>query len=254
MKTEHILIILFLCLLSAKAHATIPKCTTVAASDSTMASNSTNGRPGAMKWTEPDKEKIYFLAGFAVSADVVGLVMKSVGSNFSQIEIAGRLNLKEKVFPIFELGVAESTRIGNSKDNEFHTTAPYFRIGFDVNANKKRTSNRLMVGFRYGYSSFKYDFVGPAIQDPVWGENIPINMKGINASAMWGEAVLGFEAKIWSFLRLGWNARYKFRFSQKHYEYGEPWYIPGYGPNGANCWGGTVNVIFDFGKTMKKGK
>ena len=92
MKTAHILIILFLYLLSAKAHATIPKCTTVAASDSTMASNSTNGRPGAMKWTEPDKEKIYFLAGFAVSADVVGLVMKTVGSNFSQIEIAGNLN------------------------------------------------------------------------------------------------------------------------------------------------------------------
>ena len=77
------------------------------------------GRPGAMKWEEPKAEKIYFLAGFGVSADVVGLVMKAAGSTFSQLEIAGRLNIREKVFPIFELGLAESTRIGNSKDNVF---------------------------------------------------------------------------------------------------------------------------------------
>lgn len=212
------------------------------------------GRAGAMKWEEPEQEKVYFLSGFAVSADFVGLVMKVAGSTFSQIEIAGRLNIRERLFPIVELGLAESTRIGNSKDNIFHTSAPYFRVGFDINANKKRTSNRLMVGFRFGYSSFKYDFTGPSIQDPVWGVVVPVDKSDISASGMWGEGVIGFETKIWSFIRLGWNARYKFRFSQKHYEYGEPWYIPGYGPNGTNCWGGTVNLIFDFGRTMKKGK
>lgn len=212
------------------------------------------GRPGAMKWNGPQKEKIPFLAGFAVSGDFVGLVMKAVGSTFSQIEIAGRLNLKERVFPVFELGMAEGNRIGNSKDNVFHTSAPYFRVGVDVNANKKRTSNRLMVGLRVGYSSFKYDYSGPSITDPVWGETIPLDMRGIHGSAVWGEGVLGFETKIWSFIRLGWNLRYKFRMTQKTYEYGQPWYIPGYGPNGSNCWGGTVNLIFDFGRTMKKGR
>lgn len=212
------------------------------------------GRPGAMKWESPAKEKTYFLAGFAVSADVVGLVMKAAGSTFSQLEIAGRLNLKERIFPIFEIGLAQGDRTGNSKDNVFHTSAPYFRVGVDVNANKKRTSNRLMVGFRVGYSSFKYDYSGPSIEDPVWGGTIPLEMRGVNASAVWIEPAIGFETKIWSFIRLGWNVRYKFRLTQKSYEYGQPWYIPGYGPNGANCWGGTVNLIFDFGRTMKKGK
>lgn len=222
--------------------------------DSTATGTKTAGRPGAKQWVGPQKEKKYFLAGFAVSADIVGLVMKVAGSNFSQMEIAGRLNILEKVFPIVELGLAEGNRIGNSKDNIFHTSAPYFRVGFDVNANKKRGSNRLMAGLRFGYSSFEYDFSGPSIQDPVWGETIPINMQDIPASAMWGEICIGFEAKLWSFIRMGWNARYKFRFTQNHYEFGEPWYIPGYGPNVANCWGGTVNLIFDFGRTMKKGR
>ena len=212
------------------------------------------GRPGAKKWEGPAKEKIPFLAGFAVSADVVGWVMKIAGSSFSQLEIAGRLNLKERIFPVFEIGLATGDRTGHSKDNIFHTSAPYFRVGVDVNANKKRTSNRLMVGFRLGYSSFKYDYTGPSMQDPVGGEDIPLEMIGINASAFWIEPTIGFETKIWSFIRLGWNVRYKFRLKQNVYEYGQPWYIPGYGPNGTNCWGGTVNLIFDFGRTMKKGK
>lgn len=219
-----------------------------------VAKDSITGRPGARKWNGPAKEKIPFFAGFSVSADVVGLVMKVGGSTFSQLEIAGRINIKERVFPIVELGVGMGDREGNSKNNVFHTSAPYFRVGFDVNANKKRTSNRLMFGLRVGYSSYNYDYTGPAMTDPVWGETIPVDMQNVDASAVWGEFAFGFETKVWSFIRLGWNARYKFRFHQNTYEYGEPWYIPGYGPNGSNCWGGTVNIIFDFGKTMKKGK
>ena len=86
------------------------------------------GRPGAKKWEGPAEEKIYFISGFSVSADMVGLVMKAAGSTFSQLEIAGRLNIREKIFPIFELGLAEGNRVGNSKDNVFHTSAPYFGV------------------------------------------------------------------------------------------------------------------------------
>lgn len=85
--------------------------------------NKPTGRPGAKKWEGPAEEKIYFISGFCVSADMVGLVMKAAGSTFSQLEIAGRLNIREKIFPIFELGLAEGNRVGNSKDNVFHTSA-----------------------------------------------------------------------------------------------------------------------------------
>lgn len=206
------------------------------------------------KWVEPAKEKNYFLSGFAFGGDVVGLVMKAAGSTWSQFEVMGRLSLKEKVFPIFEFGVGTSTRTGYTTDNSFHTSAPYFRGGFDINCNKKRRSNRFMVGFRVGYSSFSYDYSNPDQEDPVWKEPAPVDMKDLSGSAVWGEAVLGFEAKIWSFIRIGWNGRYKFLFTKDHYEYGQPWYIPGYGITGNNCWGGTANIIFEFGRSMKKGR
>lgn len=206
------------------------------------------------KWVEPAKEKNYFLSGFAFGGDVVGLVMKAAGSTWSQFEVMGRLSLKEKVFPIFEFGVGTSTRTGYTTDNSFHTSAPYFRGGFDINCNKKRRSNRFMVGFRVGYSSFSYDYYNPDQEDPVWKVPAPVDMKDLSGSAVWGEAVLGFEAKIWSFIRIGWNGRYKFLFTKDHYEYGQPWYIPGYGITGNNCWGGTANIIFEFGRSMKKGR
>lgn len=213
-----------------------------------------NGKIIPTKWVEPVKEKNYFLSGFAFGGDVVGLVMKAAGSTWSQFEIMGRLSLKEKVFPIFEFGVGTSTRTGYTTDSRFHTSSPYFRGGFDINCNKKRRSNRFMVGFRVGYSSFSYDYSNPGQEDPVWKVPAPVDMKDLSGSAVWGEAVLGFEAKVWSFVRIGWNGRYKFLFTKDHYEYGQPWYIPGYGITGNNCWGGTANIIFEFGRSMKKGR
>ena len=52
--------------------------------------------------------------------------------------------------------------------------------------------------------------------------------------------------------------RYKFRLSLKSPDEGEPYFIPGFGKNDSNGWGGTVNLIFDVGKmsfkSSKKGK
>ena len=193
--------------------------------------------------------KDYFVQGGDVSVDLVGLFMRMTSCKFSQMEIAGRVNLKGKLFPLFEFGLAKSHREGGSKNNVFETQAPYFRVGFDINMNKKRyNKNRFMIGFRLGYSKFTYDFTAEGQVDPVWGTRQDVNMTGLDGSALWGEGVLGFETRIWRFIHLGWNGRYKFRFTQKSYEYGEPWYVPGYGPNGTNCWGGTVNVIFEFGR------
>ena len=83
--------------------------------------------PKVSKWIAPPKDKIYFVGGGAVWVDFVGLGMKIAGSKFSQMEIGGRVTIIEKIFPIFELGLASSHREGNSKDNTFSTpTSPYY--------------------------------------------------------------------------------------------------------------------------------
>ncbi len=185
--------------------------------------------------------------GVSVSADLVGAIMKVMNSDYSQMEVAARLNFKEKYFPVFELGYGESDKEGTETGNTYKTQAPYFRIGMDYNFTKKwQTGNRLYVGIRYAFTSFKYDVSSPGFADPVWNVEVPFVFNGLSANSHWGEVVFGLETRIWGIFHLGWNVRYKMRMSHSEAPESPPWYIPGFGKNGNSCLGGTFNIIFDI--------
>lgn len=205
---------------------------------------------GAKKVEKIPKAPVF--CGAAVFADLSGPVMKVVGSKFDQMEVGARLNFRDHYFPLCELGIGECDREGQENSNRFHTRAPYFRVGMDYNVNKKHNGNRLMIGVRYGFSAFNYDFSDPAFSDPVWTSSAQtFNMSGLKGRMQWAEFSVGCETKLWSFIRLGWNLRYKARIHQSISEYGAPYYTPGFGKNGGSTFGGTVNLIFDVGKTKK---
>ncbi len=180
--------------------------------------------------------------------------MKAVGTRYDQLECGARLNFRDHYFPIAELGIGESKREGQNNNNYFKARAPYFRVGMDYNVNKKHNGNRMLVGLRYAFSSFNYDFRDPDFGDPVWqgqgNEGLALNNQ--KARVQWLEVCLGFETKLWSFIRLGWTMRFKMPLKKNHPDYGSPYYIPGFGKNGGTTWGGTCNLIFDVGRTSKK--
>lgn len=186
-------------------------------------------------------------SGVAVSADLVGPIMKAMGADFSQMEVAARLNFKEKYFPVFEMGLGESDYEGEETFNTYEVHAPYFRLGMDYNFTKKWWhGNRMMLGFRYAFSAFKYDLSVQDFYDPVWDIAVPFDYNGLKGRAQWGEVVFGIETRIWKIFRLGWNLRYKIRFAHSEDDRGDPWYVPGFGKGGSTTFGGTFNVIFDI--------
>ena len=198
---------------------------------------------------EPQQqEKAPLFSGVAVSADVVGFAMKAVGAKFANMEVGARINLLDKFFPVAELGIGDCHREGAETGNTFSTTSPYMRFGLDYNFNKKHNGNRLFGLFRYGFSSFKYDVGNEVFTDPVYGTSGPLEMNGEKATGQWLEFGVGVETKLWKFIRLGWSMRYKFRVSLKSPGEGNPYFIPGFGKNDSNGWGGTVNIVFDVGK------
>lgn len=185
-------------------------------------------------------------AGVSVSGDVCGAVMAAFCS-YGQYEGAVRVNLKNRYFPIAEVGLGRSNHTDDESDNHFRVSAPYFRVGCDYNVAKDKFSgNRIFVGLRYGFTSFKYDMSGPPIHDAIWGTEIPFHFTGISGNAHWGELVLGLEAKVWKFFHLGWTARYRLRLSEKQAPMGRAWYLPGFGKNDNSAFGGTFNIIFDI--------
>lgn len=191
-------------------------------------------------------DSVPLLKGFAVSLDLVGPIQRMV-SDYGQFEAALRVNLRDRYFPIVEVG------LGNAKHNDvvtqisYKSTAPYFRLGMDYNLLKdKHDVYRVYGGGRYALSYFKYDFAHPGVKDPIWETEAPLDTKGAKAHYHWLELSIGVDAKIWGPFHMGWSVRYRRRLIYDSGPSGNAWYVPGYGESGKTRLGGTFNVGIDL--------
>lgn len=194
---------------------------------------------------EPDTVAMF--QSFAMSADLVGPAMLAL-SDHGEYEGALRVNLKDKWFPIIEIGYGKA----NHENDEvtgitYKTSAPYFRIGMDWNLLKnKHAANRLYGGFRYAFTSYKLDIIRQDFPDPVWQWDTGFGIDGESCSQHWVEAVFGIDAKIFGPLHLGWSARYKRRIHHSKTPIGQTWYVPGFGIYGDTRLAATFNIIIDI--------
>lgn len=192
------------------------------------------------------RDTVPFFRGLALSADLVGAAQLAL-SDYGQYEAALRVNLRDKVFPVFELGYGKADAEDAATRLSYKTSAPYGRIGIDFNLMKnKHDVNRLYGGLRYAYTNYKFDLFCPGVTDPTWGETAEFKAKDVSCYYHWLEFVFGVDAKIWGPIRLGWSARYKRRLVHDDGFVGRPWYVPGYGKQGNARLGGTFNVIFEL--------
>ena len=148
---------------------------------------------------EVDEEAFPLYNGVSVSVDLWGIGSKAFGSDFLSSEVAVDVNLKNRFFPIVELGYG-GTDAWSDNGTHYKRNAPYFRIGMNYNALfKKKFKNYLFVGLRYAMSSFKYDIATLSVDDPIygggignpnqvddiWGGSLPFNHKGMKWSMQW---------------------------------------------------------------------
>lgn len=191
-------------------------------------------------------DSIPTFAGFSLGVDIVGPIRAAVSAQGSY-EAFLRGNIRQRWFPVIEVGYGVCDQTDASSNIHFKTSAPYFRVGADYNFNKdRRSGNRVLGGLRLAGTSFKYDLDGPTMTDETWGGTVPYAFSGMSSTAVWAELVFGLEAKIWNNFHLGWSVRYKRRIYQKETEAGNAWNIPGYGKNDGHTFGATFSLIFDI--------
>lgn len=213
--------------------------------------------------SDKDKKKEDIVAfplynGLIISADLYGLGANVVGSDFLSSEIAVEASLKNRFFPVVELGYG-TTDAYSDRGTHYKSSAPYFRLGMNYNTMyKKGNPNFLYVGFRYGFTSFSYDVASipaedpifggsmenPSLTDDIWGGSIPFNHKGLKASMGWLELLVGIRAKVYKDIYMGWSVRYKRSLNTSLSNYGDPWYVPGFGTYDSNCIGLTYSIIY----------
>lgn len=196
---------------------------------------------------EESKEEVPLYNGCSIGIDVFGLGNQLFGGSSISSEVSFDVNLKNRFFPIVEIGYGHTDTTDEEFDIHYRSSAPYFRIGMDYNTmSKKKSENFLFAGIRYGFSTFKYDVSAPALQDPVWEGTVPFGYDGIGSHAHWLELLLGIKVKIVKNFRMGWTLRYKARLNVGDNRNATPWYIPGYGSNKSTNFGFTYNFIYQL--------
>lgn len=191
-------------------------------------------------------DSVSFFRGVAVSVDAVGPLQMVLG-DYGQYEARLRFNLKDKYYPVIELGYGKADTDDPDTGIGYKTNAPYGRMGMDFNLLKnKHDVYRLLGGVRLAYTSFKYDVSGKEMTDPVWQTTVPYSATDVKGSYIWMEIVVGVDAKIWGPLRMGWGVRYRRRLSHSEGTVGNPWYVPGYGRSGNSRLGGTFDITIEI--------
>lgn len=218
-----------------------------------------DNRPVATKQEKKPAEVEYPLYnGVSVGIDLWGIGSGLLGSDFISSEVVASVDLKHRFFPTIELGYGK-TDAWNEEGIHYKSGAPYFRIGMDYNAlYKKKHGQMLLVGLRYGYSQFKYDVASLEISDPIygassmnpnltddiWGGSVPYNHSGMKGALHWLEFGVGIRAHIWQGIYMGWGLRFRFKLFNSHGQYGDPWYVPGFGKYNGNSLGIQYTIMY----------
>ena len=129
------------------------------------------GKPLSLLHNKGKGEKLF--QGIYLSADAFGYIYPIfVKDKYYSTELSATVNLKNRFFPVVEVGFGYTDMVSQLYDIGYRTQAPYYRIGMDYNMQYKNGKpNYIYLGGRVGYTSFKYNIDAPALKDPVWGDS-----------------------------------------------------------------------------------
>lgn len=205
---------------------------------------------------KPAEIEYPLFSGISVGVDLIQPIQKIIGNDYAGFEAIGTVNLKGRFFPTLEMGYGKSDMTDEDRGISYKTSAPYTRVGIDYNfLYKKAHGNQVLLGLRYGFTSFSYDIIDPYeggfawhanIEDDVWDEMLPYDHRGMKSSMHWLEFNVGIRTKVWKQIHMGWSIRFKYKLSASTGEYGNPYYVPGYGKYGGNTIGLTYHLIYQL--------
>lgn len=189
--------------------------------------------------------------GTALGLNFGDAIFMAFGQRYASFDAWASVSLFNWIFPTVEAGIGMA-RENDAKHNFRYRTpaAPYVKIGLDYNfLYKSDPAYKLLLGLRAGWSHFNYEITNVNISSGYWDETQVLSLGKTSCTSWYGEALLGLQVKIAGGFSLGWTARWHFPFHTQSKGGGKPWFIPGYGGDGA--FGFSVSAIWNFQRRSK---
>jgi len=168
--------------------------------------------------------------GVLVGADLSRFIVPITVSTRYGWEVSGEYEFMKDVFGNVEIG----TQTTNVKFPNYNYSSDgfYTRLGVDYNYMKhldEESSDKLLIGLRYGFTTFLHGANNISITDNIWGDytNGKVDKKLFGAG--WMEIATGMRAHLFNNFYLGWSVRFRVKLFQQANNDLVPYHIPGYG-------------------------
>lgn len=199
--------------------------------------------------TKPKSKPIYpLINGWSIGANFGDAIFMAAGQKYGSFDVWADLSLYNWIFPVIEAGVGYANSTPQNGNFTYNTSPSFYtKIGLNYNfMYKSDPAYQFFLGFRVGFSSFKYNVENISISNGYWNETQNLNLKGLSASAFYGEILAGLKVKIVGPFSLGWSARFHFKMKVNSKSLSTPWFIPGYGAT--SPFGFSLSAIYSFGQ------
>lgn len=170
--------------------------------------------------------------GLMLTADLVSPVMNLFGTQYGNYEVALEADLYHRFFPVLELGIGMA-QYAPEENNYTYKCDPalYARVGANYNFFYNNGSESFIAaGLRYGLTGFSYRWQDITVNDPYWGNVENVSTPVQRAFAHWGEIVVALRVQIYQNFYMGWSGRFRLLIGCGTSTYGDPYFIPGFGP------------------------
>lgn len=199
---------------------------------------------------------IYPLLHSAIlGVDLWSPVMRAFGTKYGLIGFSGQVSLHNRYIPTFEIGFGQADYTPYDNNYTYHSPMSiYFKLGADYNFLYNSNPDYFFyAGVRYGFSPFKYQLRNVNINDSYWDENSVVEMPDQSSAVGYFEFLLGIKVKVLQNWSMGWSFRYHSVLHESKNQFGDPWYIPGYGSRGSAI-GATFSLYYTlpFDRPTKK--
>lgn len=192
------------------------------------------------------------LHALSVGINIWDPLMRAFGQDYGIADAWLELSLYNRFKPIVEVGLGTAKHTPAGGNYTYRTPmSMFFRLG--ANYNFLYNSNpdyAFFAGVRYGFAPFSYSIDNIFLDSPYWQEPAKFSVPSQKSTIGWVELCLGLRVKIYGPLSAGWSFKFQSVLHRSKSEYGDPWYIPGFGSKNSIITG-SFSIVYSIGLKHK---